>query len=189
MQNEIWKTIIDFEPYEVSSLGNIRRKASYKRTSSKCTNIRTFKSRGYEMVDLSVNGKRFRKTVHQLVARAFLENFNYGDIVNHIDGNKSNNCISNLEKSSYAQNNTHAYQTGLKPVNGKTTLYRGVAVTYSSYKRKDGSLWKRQYFKACITINGKKITIKQYKTELEAALAYDAYIDTHKITTHSKNFA
>ena len=44
MQNEIWKTIIDFEPYEVSSLGNIRRKASYKRTSSKSTNIRTFKS-------------------------------------------------------------------------------------------------------------------------------------------------
>lgn len=188
MQNEIWKTVIDFEDYEVSSYGNVRRKLSSFKTSSKKSNLKCFDNRGYRMVDLSVNGKRSRKTVHQLVARAFLENFEYGDIVNHIDGNKSNNNIQNLEKSTQSANNTHAYQTGLKPINGKKTLYKGVSKVNSRYKRKDGTVWVKTYYTAKITLNGKKIRIGQAATQIEAAKLYDAYIDKHSITTHSKNF-
>lgn len=122
MQNEIWKTVVDFEAYEVSSYGNVRRKLNSLKTSSKKSNLKCFFSKGYCMVDLSINGKRSRKTIHQLVARAFIENFEYGDVINHIDGNKTNNNIQNLEKSSYSANNTHAYQTGIKPVNGKKNV-------------------------------------------------------------------
>jgi hypothetical protein len=46
--------------------------------------------------------------IHRLVAKTFIENPNNYDQVNHIDGNKSNNCISNLEWCNYTQNKLHA---------------------------------------------------------------------------------
>ena len=52
--------------------------------------------------------------VHKLVAEAFIPNPNNYSYVNHIDGNKQNNYIDNLEWCTLYQNNTHAYKTGLR---------------------------------------------------------------------------
>lgn len=60
------------------------------------------------------NGKRCNVRVHRLVALAFLPNPKNLPIINHIDGVKSNNHVSNLEWSSYGWNNQHAVYAGLK---------------------------------------------------------------------------
>jgi len=67
-------------------------------------------SRGYYHVDLAGKGK----LVHRLVAEAFLPDFLDKPQVNHIDGNKLNNHISNLEMATSSENLLHAYKTGLK---------------------------------------------------------------------------
>lgn len=68
---------------------------------------------GYFVV--SVNKKNL--FVHRIVATIFLENFNKRAVVNHIDGNKQNNNVNNLEWVTHKENNIHAIATGLK---GKT---------------------------------------------------------------------
>lgn len=69
-------------------------------------------SHGYSRV--TINGKSER--VHKLVAKYFLEGS--GETINHIDGNKENNCISNLEYSSYKENNLHAIDNNLRRSGG-----------------------------------------------------------------------
>lgn len=61
---------------------------------------------GYEHVTLNYYGKNYRKRVHSLMGKTFLGN---PPVVNHIDGNKSNNVLSNLEKSTHQKNIQHAY--------------------------------------------------------------------------------
>ena len=119
---EEWRKI-DFAPnYEVSKLGRVR---SVHR--SVCTNgylpndvvilkpIYRGKS-GYYCVNIHVNGKRRMVNIHRLVALAFIENprpkvFN---MINHIDGNKTNNRVDNLEWCNCSMNMTHAYEHGLQ---------------------------------------------------------------------------
>jgi len=107
---EEWKAISINPNYEVSTYGNIRR------TSTKrCLYIEKTKV-GYCRVRLrlGLQGMHDRFNVHRLVAEAFIPNPNDYPCVNHIDGNKTNNHIENLEWCSYAHNNKHAYDTGLK---------------------------------------------------------------------------
>lgn len=73
-------------------------------------------SRGYKRVTLSINGKTKRFQVHRLVAMYFIENPLNKPCVNHIDGDKENNCINNLEWCTYSENEKHSY-LNLKKVN------------------------------------------------------------------------
>ena len=68
---------------------------------------------GYYKVVLSHNGKRKTYPVHRLVAMAFLPNPLNKKTVNHIDGNKTNNNVSNLEWASQKENQSHKWNTGL----------------------------------------------------------------------------
>jgi hypothetical protein len=67
-------------------------------------------SSGYLSVRL--HGKT--QSIHRLVASAFCENSEGKPCVNHIDGNKTNNCASNLEWCSHSENHKHAFETGLR---------------------------------------------------------------------------
>lgn len=74
---------------------------------------------GYMKVSMSVmleNGRRKQKlhSVHRLMAFSFIPNPNNYDQINHIDGNKSNNMVSNLEWCTLSLNRQHAYATGLQ---------------------------------------------------------------------------
>jgi len=66
---------------------------------------------GYHCVKLAGKDRR----VHRLVAEAFLPNFLDKPQVNHIDGNKQNNALSNLEMATASENATHAFKMGLSP--------------------------------------------------------------------------
>jgi hypothetical protein len=71
---------------------------------------------GYATVKLSANGKNRAAPIHRLVARAF-GICEVGEMVNHIDGNKMNPALDNLEKSDHSHNLAHAYATGLRSRN------------------------------------------------------------------------
>lgn len=70
--------------------------------------------KGYHKVTLFNNGKRHYWKVHRLVAIAFVANTDGKPHINHIDGNKLNNCPDNLEWVTSAENNRHAADTGLQ---------------------------------------------------------------------------
>lgn len=74
---------------------------------------------GYSIVTLSKNGKSYKEYIHRLVAKTFLSNPLNKEYVNHKDGNKQNNCVSNLEWCTPSENNYHAFQTGLKKTTDK----------------------------------------------------------------------
>ena len=93
--------------YSISSEGRVRNDETNKMKSIDAT------SDGYHKVDLYSNGKRTSVRVHRLVAEAFIPNPNELPQINHIDGNKENNNVKNLEWVNNSQNMIHAYRTGL----------------------------------------------------------------------------
>ena len=117
---EVWKNIKGYEGlYQVSSLGNVRRIDTIMTvlTPHKGTFQKTWKGRilkpisgVYLGVDLCKKNKVKRVLIHRLVAETFLPNINNKPQVNHIDGNKHNNVLSNLEWVSASENGIHAYR-------------------------------------------------------------------------------
>lgn len=94
--------------YEVSNLGRIRTIATgYIRSL-------TVSDRGYLTVLFKRRGNSKRFYVHRLVANAFIPNPNNKRTVNHIDGNKQNNNVDNLEWATYEENISHSWKTGLR---------------------------------------------------------------------------
>ncbi|MBQ0112046.1 MAG: HNH endonuclease [Bacteroidales bacterium] len=103
--NEIWKDVVNYEGlYQISNKGNVKR--LYKNGSR----IVKPSNRLYQDVDLSKNGVHKRQAIHRLVALHFIPNPNPNikKEVNHIDGNKHNNCVENLEWVSQKENQEHA---------------------------------------------------------------------------------
>ena len=118
---EKYKDVVGYEGlYQVSDLGNIKSLARtiYKtdgttQTFKDKTRSCTFNGRGYLQLGLSKEGKYVTKKVHRLVAMAFIPNYENKKEVNHKDGNKANNILSNLEWCTASENVQHAYDTGL----------------------------------------------------------------------------
>ena len=88
---ELWKSIVGFEDYRISSEGRVWSIKSNKYLSP------TKDSDGYLIVGLFNNGRQTKKKVHRLVAEHFLLNFDNGKQVNHKDEDKTNNRVGNLE--------------------------------------------------------------------------------------------
>lgn len=127
MKDEIWKDIKNYEGlYQVSNLGNVRSldKIDYIynfKKEQKVKRIRKGKiikhnisNKGYKFVSLYKNKKRNNFYIHRLVAQTFIQNIDNLPIINHIDGNKLNNNISNLEWCTYSHNVKEAYRLGLE---------------------------------------------------------------------------
>lgn len=119
---EVWKPINNFIGYyEISNLGRIRSLSRNIVTSdNRCLYYKgkilspTIDSHGYYSIGLYKNNIEHRKKIHKLVAEAFLEDYSKSLCVNHIDGIKTNNIVSNLEMCTYGENNLHAFRLGLK---------------------------------------------------------------------------
>ena len=102
---EVWKTVEGYEGYyEVSNLGNVRSLTRVVPHSTWGKMVRYGKEKkkmvnkdGYLVVKLSKDGTDKNIYVHTLVAKAFVDGYESGMEVNHIDANKQNNCASNLE--------------------------------------------------------------------------------------------
>lgn len=138
MDNEIWKDIPDYEGlYEASSLGRIRSKegrVSYRKYKSgkifefnhkKGTMLKAkLRSGNYYQVDLyNSSGECSTKYIHRIIAITFVLNPEGKAEVNHIDGNRTNNCYSNLGWVTPSENIRHAIDMGLTTNNKEVVLY------------------------------------------------------------------
>ena len=108
----VWKTIAGFPNYEISNHLEVRNKTTGQQR--KFSNGK----RGYLVISLFHDGKMYLKPVHRLVAEAFIPNPEGKPQVNHIDGNKLNNNIDNLEWVTSKENLLHARRTGLHTSDG-----------------------------------------------------------------------
>jgi hypothetical protein len=99
MNIEIWKTIENYNNYEISTYGNVRNIKTNK-------NLKAYLDiPGYLNITLYKNKKNKSFKIHRLVAFAFIENIKNKLTVNHIDKNKQNNCILNLEWATMSEQN------------------------------------------------------------------------------------
>lgn len=128
-KEEEWKSIFDGS-YEISNFGDIRsvdrtitasKGYSIQRKGQKMTP--TITPKGYLRVSLMYSGKPHNYMVHRLVAGAFLDNPKNKKEVNHINGDKQDNHVDNLEWVTSSENLIHAYETGLKKANVKYVVY------------------------------------------------------------------
>ena len=95
---EIWKQLHFYGNgrYEVSNAGRVR--TVYATIPPKVLRTMVCKSNGYENINFTFEGKKKTFTIHSLVAKLFIRDYDgNNEVVNHIDGNKLNNHISNLE--------------------------------------------------------------------------------------------
>jgi DNA-binding XRE family transcriptional regulator len=108
---EVWKDIKGYEGhYQVSNLGRVKSLKNNKELIM--TNVKS--NLGYLRVKLSKDGKIKGFPVHRLVGLTFLDLINGKNEINHIDGNKKNNCLTNLEWCNRSENMRHADKTGLR---------------------------------------------------------------------------
>ena len=118
---EIWKEIEGTNGvYEVSNLGRVKSK-KYRNSSREAILKTQVLSIGYPAVKMTIHGVRQTRLVHRLLAEAFLPKPTHnGKLeVNHIDGDKTNNRIDNLEWVTSSRNTDHAIECGLYKPWGK----------------------------------------------------------------------
>lgn len=117
---EIWKDIPSYEGlYQVSNLGEIKALLKIRKTGKKGATIRTypekilkpsnFSKSKYFTVTLCKNGKRKYFTLHKLIALTFLNKKDTDQCVNHIDCNRFNNAVSNLEWCTFSDNSKQSF--------------------------------------------------------------------------------
>ena len=99
---EIWRDIDEYENYQISSWGRV-----YSKDAHSCL-VPEQTEKGYLRVYLYRDGVRKHYKVHRLVAGEFIPNPLGKPQVNHIDGNKKNNSVSNLEWVTNRENCDHA---------------------------------------------------------------------------------
>lgn len=168
---EIWKDVVGYEGYyQVSNLGRVRsldRIVRHKNgiiTKYKSKIISQAKNRyGYIMVRLSKNCITTSFSVHRLVAIAFIDYDENRPEVNHIDGNKENNCVDNLEWCTRSQNIIHACKKGLRDTCKKSSI-KNFKIASEKNKRK-----VNQY-----DLNDKFIKQWEYISDVAKKMKYDS---------------
>eukprot|EP01041_Mallomonas_annulata_P003281 gene3281-6495_t len=149
MEVEYWTNIKDYPDYAVSTFGNVENMKTGRILKA------GIDTNGYFTVVLYKNGKSKTHRVHQLVAQAFLDNFDDKQNVDHIDNDRQNNNISNLRFATYVENSRNA-----KLSSSNTSGIKGVS--FDSNRNK----WK-----AYINIDGIRIHLGYYKSIEDAKQA------------------
>ncbi len=183
LNNEIWKPIKGFEKiYFVSNLGRVRN--SQDKVMKTYTN-----NSGYFCIKLTVEKKATAFLVHRLVAINFIDNYDELPEVNHIDEDKSNNALSNLEWCSSSYNKQHSIATGRydKLYTTKNTLGKKHKKTCKS--KYHNVTWdkNRERWQASVRHEKKTWHQKRFKSEKDAALHVNWIIDELDLIDRPKN--
>ncbi len=154
---EIWKEVKDYPDYQISNFGNVK---SLKHGKEKILK-KGVDTVGYLMINLSFNGIQKTRNIHQLVAEAFLNHIPNGFelVINHINFNKADNRVENLEIVTTRENSNRKH---LK------SSSQFVGVSWSKENKK----WRAQ-----IRVNRKLIHLGYFTTEKEASNTYQNYLN------------
>lgn len=159
MESEIWKDAKGYQgDYSISTMGVIKSMKSGKERILKLNLVS-----GYYQVCLYLNGKPKNKNIHQLMAETFLGHNPCGFklVVDHIDTNKLNNCLSNLR---IVTSRTNSNRKHLK----STSNFTGVSWHKTT---------KKWY--SSIVIDGKKIHLGYFNNEEDASKYYENALNNH----------
>lgn len=120
---EEWSKIPSLEGYYASNLGRIKstRQRRFQNIGEHIL-VQNTCSEGYKRVRVMNNGKTETRRVHRLVAEAFIPNPESKSDVNHIDFNRSNNCVENLEWTTRQENCSHSAANYSKAKKGKIIM-------------------------------------------------------------------
>ena len=162
--NEEWRDIKGYEgKYQVSSLGRVKSlKDSHGNYREKILSPKP-KGKDYLGIQLCKNGKYKPFYIHRLVALHFIPNPNNYKEVNHIDENKTNNCVTNLEWCTKKYNANYGTRT--------QRIAEKSAITQKINGKNKGSKHPKAHKVQCIT------TGRKFKTIKEAAEHY--FINSH----------
>ena len=182
--SEIWKNIQNTDKrYQVSSFGNIRSTITnhgIKKYTVRKLFVRS-QSCAYLGVGISIKGIHTNLVVHREVAKAFIPNVHNKLQVNHIDGNKLNNNVYNLEWVTCSENHLHSFSIGLRSRQTSTDIMIGTRRSkYSSYHNVSWDT-SRQKWIAGVKHKGKVLDSKRFNTELEAAKYVNEIIHKYKL--------
>ena len=169
---EIWKDIKGYEGlYQVSNLGRVKSLERYVNHSGNSKRIVYEKilkpvidNTKYYVVSLWKNNIHKRVHIHRLVIETFILNIENKSFVNHIDGNKLNNCIDNLEWCTPQENNIHAYTIGLNPSKRKVNQYDldgNLIKTWNSIKEAN-NFYKTSHISECCNNKSSRKMTKGY---------------------------
>ena len=129
MDREIWKSLEGFDfDYQVSNFGNVKNNDSGNILTPSPT------KKNYLRVCLKYQGKHKTFKVHRLVAQAFIPNPNNYNEINHINRNRADNRVENLEWTTHVKNMLGAYKKGKRNIRYKGT---GVALYINGKKIKE----------------------------------------------------
>lgn len=119
LEGEIWEPVIGWEDrYAVSNYG--RLKGFWIKPFRLCRiQVHNDEFKKYLVIALCKNKKKYKTGVHRLVAQAFIPNPEDKPEVNHIDGDKQNNRVENLEWVTGSENMRHSFANGRKPKRGE----------------------------------------------------------------------
>lgn len=148
---EEWKALADYPEYEVSTLGRVRNAKKHARDDLDHIRLPDVNSKGYARLRLVRDGRRIRKFVHRLVAECYLENPDGKEMVDHINGNNTDNRLCNLRWTTRSENMLN----GKVRKDKKHTTYRNLVKNGKHYR------WK-------VCVRGQIHTSKNFTTEQEA---------------------
>jgi hypothetical protein len=182
LPDEIWVPVPSYENlYWVSNKGRVKN-------SRKIMKFYQINS-GYLCIDFTINHQKTKHLVHRLVATAFIPNEKNDKEVNHIDENKHNNSVENLQWCTSSYNKQYSMATGAYDAIYETKNSLGkkhLPDTWSSYHNVTFDK-ARGKWSATIRANGKNIEAKRFSTEVEAALHINYLIDKYNLTDRPKN--
>lgn len=156
-----WEYIKGYnEKYIINTDGKLINTIKSKEVSTRISN------KGYLRVNLYYKSNQYDKFIHRLVAETFIPNPENKPCVNHIDGNKQNNNVNNLEWCTYSENEIHAYKIGIKRRSNKQMeIARDIMKKYNITNSKAKPII--QYDKnGCIIKKWDSIKSAEYKLKL-----------------------
>lgn len=141
---EVWKDVPYWYGHQISNKGNVRSvdrevNHNYSDVAIKKGKLlkTTLNRRGYYEIVTYINGNKVHKTIHRLVAEAFIPNPNNYEYVNHKDENKLNNSVDNLEWCSHRYNcnyGTAIQRSALHRTNKIVRITKDKTIIYKSSK-------------------------------------------------------
>lgn len=191
VEKEIWKDLVSFEGrYQVSSYGNIRsiltNHGKYQERLKKPR--QRSKTCKYLYVQLSVKDKAHHEAIHRAVAKAFIPNPDNKPFVNHIDSDRYNNHVYNLEWVTASENIRHGYEHGF--MSGDHITERQIGLKSGKSSRFHNVSWDntRQKWKATLKDKRKMIFQKRFDCEYEAAAYVNHMLDKLGYSDRPRNF-
>lgn len=188
--DEIWVDISGYEKrYQVSNYGQVRSIQTNHGTYQEKVIAGRVRSKTckYLYVQLWKLDKCKSPAVHRLVAQAFISNPENKPFVNHINGDKHDNRVENLEWCTCSENHLHAYATGLRDSSAAIKRLKGTKQGKSSNFHNVSWDSSRNKWKATLKDGGRMIFQKRFDCEIEAAKYVNQKLDELRFTDRPRN--